>query len=100
MIEAPPCTTPGTRPNLCARRHYDQHVMHNVDLPGPWAGWKIRGKWLIGPGGRKITRQQIEERFGRTRNDGAPESGPPNARMANADWHGDNRSRAPDLRRA
>jgi hypothetical protein len=40
-------------PNRCAQAHYD-HVVHNhVELAGPWAGWRLAGKYLIGPGNRR-----------------------------------------------
>ena len=29
------------------------------DLTGPWAGWRIRGKVLIGPHGERVTPDQL-----------------------------------------
>lgn len=50
----PPCVTPGTALNPCARRLYQEKVLGHVDLSADWAGWKLRGKWLIAPGGHRI----------------------------------------------
>lgn len=33
-----------------------QDRVHNrFDLTGPWSGWKLRGQYLIGPGGIRVT---------------------------------------------
>lgn len=79
MIDlAPPCIIPGEKPNRCAIAHYSQHVMHSLPLPGPWTGWRIQGRWLIGPRGRKISREHLE-RVLQGAEEG-PESGPAQVR--------------------
>lgn len=41
-----------------ARWLQDQtHARH--DLTGPWAGWRVRGRWLHGPGGFKTTPEAL-----------------------------------------
>ena len=50
----PPCLVPDTPMNDCARRLYQEKVLGHVDLAADWAGWKLRGKWLISPDGERI----------------------------------------------
>lgn len=40
--------------NDCAKRTYHEKVLGHVDLAADWAGWKLRGKWLISPDGQRI----------------------------------------------
>lgn len=49
----PPCWPVGEPcPNPCALAHH-AHVVHNhVELAGPWAGWRLAGRDLVGPGKR------------------------------------------------
>lgn len=35
------------------------HARH--DLTGPWAGWRVRGRFLIGPGGVRITPETLRK---------------------------------------
>lgn len=37
-------------------RLYNRH-----DLTGPWAGWRVRGRWLIGPKGLRVTPQMLRD---------------------------------------
>ena len=50
----PPCWPVGEPcPNPCALAHH-AHVVHNhVELAGPWAGWRLAGRDLVGPGNRR-----------------------------------------------
>lgn len=50
----PPCLVPDIPMNHCARRLYDEKVLGHIDLGGDWAGWRLRGKWLISPDGDRI----------------------------------------------
>jgi hypothetical protein len=31
------------------------------DLTGPWAGWRVRGRFLIGPGGIRTTPETLRK---------------------------------------
>ena len=50
----PPCVTPGNKLNECASRLYQEKVPGHVDLSADWAGWRLRGRWLISPDGQRI----------------------------------------------
>lgn len=50
----PPCVVPGQALNDCAGRLYREKVLGHVDLSADWAGWKLRGAWLISPDGDRI----------------------------------------------
>lgn len=49
-----PCIKPGQPMNSCARKLYAEKVLCHVDLPADWAGWRLRGRWLISPEGDRI----------------------------------------------
>lgn len=34
-------------------------VHHRHDLTGPWAGWKVRGRFLCGPHGVRLTPERL-----------------------------------------
>jgi hypothetical protein len=40
--------------NTCAKRLYAEKVNGHVDLAADWAGWRLRGKWLVSPEGDRI----------------------------------------------
>lgn len=40
--------------NHCAKMVYAEKVLGHIDLPGEWAGWRLRGKWLVSPDGERI----------------------------------------------
>lgn len=50
----PLCLKPGDTMNPCARQRYQEKVLGHIDLTGDWAGWRLRGKWLISPEGDRI----------------------------------------------
>lgn len=50
----PPCIKPRASVNPCARRLYAEKVLGHVDLSADWAGWRLRGRWLISPEGDRI----------------------------------------------
>lgn len=51
----PPCWLEGKPcPNGCAANHYRRTVHDHHDLTGPWHGWRVRGRWLISPNGKRI----------------------------------------------
>lgn len=50
----PPCIMPGQPLNPCAKRLYAEKVLGHLDLYADWAGWRIRGRWLISPDGDRI----------------------------------------------
>jgi hypothetical protein len=50
----PPCLERAQPMNDCARRLYQEKVLGHVDLAADWAGWKLRGRWLISPDGDRI----------------------------------------------
>lgn len=49
-----PCIMPGQPVNHCARNLYAEKVLGHVDLSADWAGWRLRGRWLISPDGDRI----------------------------------------------
>lgn len=54
MFKPPPCIQPREPLNHCAKMVYSEKVLGHLELTGEWAGWKLRGKWLISPDGQKI----------------------------------------------
>jgi hypothetical protein len=60
----PPCWAVGqTCPNPCAKAHYDHVVYNHVPLAGPWAGWRLAGRYLVGPGPRRSSVRITPERL-------------------------------------
>lgn len=55
----PPCVMPKQPLNPCARRLYAEKVLGHVDLPADWAGWRLRGRWLISPDGDRINPERL-----------------------------------------
>ena len=55
----PPCIMPKHPVNDCARRLYAEKVLGHVDLAADWAGWRLRGRWLISPEGDRINVQRL-----------------------------------------
>ena len=55
----PPCLSPGAPMNECASARYASQVHNHVDLTGPWAGWRLRGRDLVSPDGERISPQRL-----------------------------------------
>lgn len=55
----PPCVIPGQPLNACARQLYAEKVTGHVDLSSHWAGWKLRGRWLISPDGHRLNPERL-----------------------------------------
>lgn len=55
----PPCIMPRIPLNECAKRLYAEKVLGHVDLAADWAGWRLRGRWLISPDGDRITVERL-----------------------------------------
>lgn len=55
----PLCIIPGQPVNPCARKLYAEKVLGHVDLAADWAGWRLRGRWLISPEGDRINAQRL-----------------------------------------
>lgn len=55
----PPCVMPKQPLNPCARRVYAEKVIGHVDLAADWAGWRLRGRWLISPEGDRINPERL-----------------------------------------
>ncbi|HMB57479.1 MAG TPA: DUF3653 domain-containing protein [Arenimonas sp.] len=45
--------------NESARDHFMFEIYCHADLRGPWAGWKLRGAWLVSPDGDRINAQRL-----------------------------------------
>lgn len=59
-MQPPPCFKLGSRPNLCAKQLHAERVEGRIDLPQEhWFKWKIRGQYLIGPGGMRFTSRTL-----------------------------------------
>lgn len=55
-MKPPPCVEIGRPLNPCARAMQMERVEGRVDLPQEhWFKWKIRGQYLVGPGGMRFT---------------------------------------------
>lgn len=55
----PPCLIPGQIMNDCARNLYAEKVLGHVDLAADWAGWRLRGRWLVSPEGERINPERL-----------------------------------------
>lgn len=55
----PPCLMPRVPLNECAKRLYAEKVLGHVDLGAEFAGWRIRGRWMISPDGDRITVERL-----------------------------------------
>ncbi len=61
MDRRPPCWEPGEPcPNSCAHEHYRRVIDNHVSLTGPWAGWRLAGRELVGPGGIRIPERRLQ----------------------------------------
>lgn len=59
MDAAPPCIMRNKALNPCARARYAERVLGHLDLPADWAGWRLRGRWLISPEGDRMTPERL-----------------------------------------
>lgn len=39
--------------------HYDRVVYGKGPLFGPWEGWRLAGRYLVGPAGNRITPERL-----------------------------------------
>lgn len=70
-MDRPPCWPEGQScPNDCAAQLYTRTIHNETPLYGPWAGWKMRGAFLVSPGGERIRARALDrllfrlDRFG------------------------------------
>ena len=57
----PPCWPSGTTcPNECASRLHDRVVRNHDELHGPWIGWRLVGRDLVGPGGIRVSPERMK----------------------------------------
>lgn len=54
-----PCHTPGTKPNACAIAAHIARTQGTTELGGPWAGWRIAGRYLVTPDGVRILPERL-----------------------------------------
>lgn len=59
MPDHPPCHVPGTKPNACASALFAWTTAGTGPLFGPWTGWRLAGRLLIGPGGERISPERL-----------------------------------------
>ncbi len=56
----PPCWPAGQPcPNACAGDHYRRVVDNHSALYGPWSGWRMAGRDLIGPEGIRLSERRL-----------------------------------------
>jgi hypothetical protein len=59
--ERPPCWPRGKScPNNCAAQLYQRVIHNDTPLHGPWEGWKMRGAFLVSPGGERIRARELD----------------------------------------
>ncbi|WP_342315405.1 DUF3653 domain-containing protein [Lysobacter sp. FW306-1B-D06B] len=76
-MHRPPCWIEGQPcPNECAAADYQRRVLNQLELTGPWQGWRLAGRDLVSPDGQRISperlrglifRQSMDERRERAR---------------------------------
>jgi hypothetical protein len=59
-MEKPRCVAAGLGVSPCLRSVYNWTVYGNGPLHGEWQGWRIAGRNLVAPGGRRISLNEIE----------------------------------------
>lgn len=79
--------------------HYDRVVHNKTALHGPWQGWRMAGRYLVGPDGQRITPERLrglawrvgqEERLDAAKARNSGHRGMVTVlRIENADWHRD-----------
>lgn len=100
-MSRPPCWPAGQPcPNDCASALYARQVHGIQPLHGPWDGWRLAGRDLVGPDGDRISperlrgllwRQQTEARRDalRARRTSCSEPLVTVLRVRRSDWHAD-----------
>lgn len=58
-MRAPKCVELGKPLPACAAALKRIMQEHHLDLPGPWIGWRLRGRRLLGPGGVTLTPETL-----------------------------------------
>jgi len=59
-VERPPCWTAGQPcPNECAAADYQRRVLNQLELTGPWQGWRLAGRDLVSPDGQRISPERL-----------------------------------------
>lgn len=59
-MEKPRCVAAGLGVSPCLRVVYNWTVYGNGPLHGEWQGWRIAGRDLVAPGGRRVSLGEIE----------------------------------------
>lgn len=60
MTTRPPCWSEGQQcPNDCAAALLQQQAHNHFNLTGPWFGWRVRGRDLVGPGGERVSPERL-----------------------------------------
>lgn len=60
MTTRPPCWSEGQKcPNDCAAALLQQQAHNHFNLTGPWSGWRLRGRDLVGPGGERVSPERL-----------------------------------------
>lgn len=59
-MDKPRCVSAGLGVSPCLRSVYNWKVYGNGPLHGEWEGWRIAGRDLVAPGGRRISIGEIE----------------------------------------
>ncbi|WP_408953725.1 DUF3653 domain-containing protein [Lysobacter sp. Hz 25] len=56
----PPCWPDNSPcPNDCAAALLHREAYNHLDLTGPWAGWRLRGRDLITPDGERFSPERL-----------------------------------------
>ncbi|MEF9418102.1 MULTISPECIES: hypothetical protein [Xanthomonas] len=56
----PPCWPIGEQcPNSCVADLHRRVVTNHVELTGPWAGWRLAGRYLVAPTGERIPERRL-----------------------------------------
>lgn len=58
-MDKPRCVAGGLGVSPCLRSLYDWKVYGNGPLHGQWEGWRIAGRDLVAPGGRRISINEL-----------------------------------------
>lgn len=57
----PPCWPKDTEcPNACAAALHSRVTQNHVELHGPWLGWRLAGRDLVGPSGIRVSPERMK----------------------------------------